>query len=95
MSRKLKIAREVLSEACSFLLSGYTPFLWNGVVSPFSTFEEFACVEDEIKSCAKKNSIRFQLTLQGTCWDEIMVNSLINFHFAHDFSNFCAFSVAE
>ena len=26
---------------------------------------------------------------------KIMANSLINFHFAYDFSNFCGFSVAE
>ena len=97
MSRKLKIAREVLSEACSFLLSGYTPFCGLGLFHLFATLlRNFACVEDEIKSCAKKkNSIRFQLTLQGACWHEIMANSLINFHFAYDFSNFCGFSVAE
>ena len=41
MSPKLKIASEVLSEACSFLLSGYTPFCGLGLFHLFSTFEEF------------------------------------------------------
>ena len=57
MSRKLKIAREVLSEACSFLLSGYTPFCGLGLFHLFATLlRNFACVEDEIKSCAKKTA---------------------------------------
>ena len=66
MSRKLKIAREVLSEACSFLLSGYTPFCGVGLFHLFATLlRNFACVEDEIKSCAKKKQHKISADSSG------------------------------